>query len=47
MITHMQLKNFAAFTDLAIDFSPGVNIIIGENSSGTTAFWDIPHEAYY
>lgn len=36
MITHLQLKSFAAFTDLAIDFSPGINIIIGENSTGKT-----------
>lgn len=36
MITNLQLKNFAAFTDLDIEFSPGVNIIIGENGTGKT-----------
>lgn len=36
MITNLQLKNFTAFTDLAIDFSPGINIIIGENGTGKT-----------
>lgn len=36
MITKLQLKNFAAFTDLNIEFSPGVNIIIGENGTGKT-----------
>ena len=36
MITHLQLKNFTAFTELAIDFSPGINIIIGENGTGKT-----------
>jgi predicted ATPase len=36
MITHLQLKNFTAFTALAIDFSPGINIIIGENGTGKT-----------
>lgn len=36
MITHLTLKNFVAFTDLAIDFSPGINIIIGENGTGKT-----------
>ncbi len=36
MITHLILKNFVAFTDLAIDFSPGINIIIGENGTGKT-----------
>ena len=36
MITHLQLMNFTAFTELAIDFSPGINIIIGENGTGKT-----------
>src|SRR5690606_15915971 len=36
MITNLQLKNFTAFTDLAIDFSPGINIVIGENGTGKT-----------
>lgn len=36
MIKHLQLKNFTAFTELAIDFSPGINIIIGENGTGKT-----------
>lgn len=36
MITDLQLKNFTAFTELAIDFSPGINIIIGENGTGKT-----------
>ena len=36
MITNLQLKNFTAFTELAIDFSPGINIIIGENGTGRT-----------
>ncbi len=36
MISSLQLKNFGAFNDLAIDFSPGINIIIGENGTGKT-----------
>ena len=36
MISSLQLKNFVAFTDLAIEFSPGINIIIGENGTGKT-----------
>lgn len=36
MITQLQLKNFTAFTELSIDFSPGINIIIGENGTGKT-----------
>lgn len=33
-ITHLQLKNFTAFTELAIDFSPDINIVIGESGTG-------------
>ena len=36
MITNLQLKNFTAFTELSIDFSPGINIVIGENGTGKT-----------
>lgn len=36
MISQLQLKNFTAFTELAIDFSPGINIVIGENGTGKT-----------
>ncbi len=36
MISHLCLKNFVAFTKLTIDFSPGINIIIGENGTGKT-----------
>lgn len=36
MITNLQLKNFTAFSELAIDFSPGINMVIGENGTGKT-----------
>ena len=36
MITQLHLKNFTAFTDLTVDFSPGINIVIGENGTGKT-----------
>lgn len=36
MISKLHLKNFIAFTDLGIDFSPGINIVIGENGTGKT-----------
>ncbi|MBN8486521.1 MAG: AAA family ATPase [Burkholderiales bacterium] len=36
MITQLLLKNFTAFTDLTVDFSPGINIVIGENGTGKT-----------
>lgn len=36
MITAISLENFAAFKKLDLDFFPGINIIIGENSCGKT-----------
>ncbi len=36
MISGLHLKNFVAFTDLSIEFSPGINIFIGENGTGKT-----------
>lgn len=36
MISKLQLRNFTAFRDLSIDFSPKINIIIGENGTGKT-----------
>ena len=36
MITTISLENFAAFKKLDLEFSPGINIIIGENSCGKT-----------
>ena len=36
MITRLELKKFTAFTDLSIDFSPKINVIIGENGNGKT-----------
>ena len=36
MITKLQLEQFTAFKQLSLNFSPGVNIIIGENGTGKT-----------
>jgi AAA15 family ATPase/GTPase len=36
MITEISLENFAAFKKLELQFTPGINIIIGENSCGKT-----------
>ena len=36
MIARLELENFTAFSKLDIDFSPGINVIIGENSTGKT-----------
>jgi AAA15 family ATPase/GTPase len=34
MMQHIELRNYTVFTSLTIEFSPKVNIIIGENSTG-------------
>jgi AAA15 family ATPase/GTPase len=36
MIESLELKNFTVFKDLKIDFSPKINVIIGENGTGKT-----------
>ena len=36
MIDTLHLKNFTAFTDLEIDFSSKINVIVGENGTGKT-----------
>lgn len=36
MIEHLYLRNFTAFNDLSLDFSPRINVIIGENGTGKT-----------
>lgn len=36
MIERLELRNFTAFTDLTLDLSPKINVIIGENGTGKT-----------
>ena len=36
MLEKLELKNFAKFKELLIQFSPRINIIIGENGTGKT-----------
>jgi len=36
MITRLKLNSFCAFKELEIEFSPKINVIIGENGSGKT-----------
>ena len=36
MITRFKAENFTVFTDFDMEFSPGINIIIGENGTGKT-----------
>jgi recombinational DNA repair ATPase RecF len=36
MIKHLSLRNFTVFKTAELEFSPGLNIIIGENGTGKT-----------
>ena len=36
MITRFKAENFTVFNDIEISFSPGINVIIGENGTGKT-----------
>lgn len=36
MIERLELRNFTVFTDLTLDLSPKINVIIGENGTGKT-----------
>ena len=36
MIERLELKNFTVFDRLSLDFSPGINVFIGENGTGKT-----------
>lgn len=35
-LTSLKLQNFTAFAELDLAFSPGVNILVGENGTGKT-----------
>lgn len=35
-LTKVNLTNFTAFADLTVDFSPGINVLVGANSTGKT-----------
>ncbi len=43
MINALTVKNIAAFEELHIDFSPKINVIIGENSCGKTQLLKIAY----
>lgn len=36
MIKHLKLRNFTVFKEAELEFSPGLNVIIGENGTGKT-----------
>ena len=36
MLKTLKIKNFTVFGDVAFEFSPGLNVIVGENGTGKT-----------
>jgi len=38
MVTSVQIRNFRGFEDLIVDGLPPINVIVGDNASGKTAF---------
>ena len=35
-VTKIKLQNFTAFKDLEVEFSPGINALVGANGTGKT-----------
>lgn len=44
-ITHIEVKNFTAFSNLNREFSPGINVVIGANGTGKTHLLKILYAA--
>ena len=44
-ITRTTLKRFTAFEDLDISFSPGINVLVGENGTGKTHLMKVCYAA--
>ena len=44
-ITRIQLENFTSFAKLDVEFSPGINVLIGANGTGKTHLLKILYSA--
>ena len=44
-LTSVKLQKFTAFEDLTVEFSPGINAFIGENSTGKTHLMKVCYAA--
>jgi len=44
-LTRLELKEFTAFRNLRVDFSPGINVFIGENGTGKTHLLKVLYSA--
>ncbi|MAF10714.1 AAA family ATPase [Candidatus Poribacteria bacterium] len=44
-LTAIHLKQFTAFDDLHVDFSPGINVLVGRNGTGKTHLMKVAYAA--
>lgn len=44
-VTKIKLENFTAFKDLEVEFSPGINVLIGANGTGKTHLMKVCYAA--
>lgn len=47
MISTLKLKNFTAFKEISLDFSSGINVLIGQNSTGKTHIMKLLYASCY
>lgn len=47
MLDSLTAKNFTAFTSVEFNFSPGLNVIVGENGTGKTHVLKLAYSAIY
>ena len=45
VLTKLELKNFTTFEKLSLDFSPGINVFVGENATGKTHIMKVAYAA--
>ncbi len=44
-LTRVRLKRFTAFSDFSLDFSPGINVLVGANGTGKTHLMKVCYAA--
>lgn len=47
MISRLELKNFTVFSEAYLEFSPQLNVIVGENGTGKTHLLKIMYSLYF
>ncbi len=44
-LTKVRLERFTAFKNLELEFSPGINVLVGENGTGKTHLMKVCYAA--